>query len=128
MAADLPETYNKHLDAFQFIVDVAVDWDDTKVLEAEPGDYITIARKAKGKSSWFVGKTCDEEGRTSTIGLDFLDPGRGYTATIYADAEDAHYEKNPKAYVIRTMKVNRATRLTQHCAPGGGYAISLVAN
>jgi hypothetical protein len=128
MAADLPETYEKHLDAFQFIVDVAVDWDDSKVLEAEPGDYITIARKAKGKDSWFVGSTCDEQGRTSKISLDFLDPGKTYKATIYGDAADSHYEKNPQAYAIRTTKVNSKARLTQVCAPGGGYAISLMPN
>jgi len=127
MAADLPETYEKYLDAFQFIEDVAVDWDDTRVLEAEPGDYITIARKAKGKSSWFVGSTCDEQGRTSSIDLGFLDPGKSYVATIYADRKDAHYEKNPQAYVIRKMKVSSKTKLSQYCAPGGGYAISLVA-
>ncbi|WP_460623693.1 glycoside hydrolase family 97 protein [Hymenobacter tenuis] len=125
MAADLPETYNKHLDAFQFIKDVAVDWDDTKVLEAEPGDYITYARKAKGQSSWFVGSTNDENGRTSKISLSFLEPGKKYVATIYADAKDAHYEKNPQAYAIRTMTVNSKTKLSQYCAPGGGYAISL---
>ena len=127
MAADLPETYNKHLDAFQFIKDVALDWDDTRVLEAEPGDYITYARKAKGRSSWFIGSTCDEQGRTSTIKLDFLDPGKEYTATIYADAKDAHYETNPQAYAIRKMTVTRKSKLTQYCAPGGGYAISVVA-
>ncbi|GAB3829688.1 glycoside hydrolase family 97 protein [Hymenobacter jeollabukensis] len=126
MAADLPETYNQHLDAFQFIKDVAVDWDDTKVLEAEPGDYITYARKAKGKSSWFIGSTCDEQGRTSAIDLSFLEPGKKYVATIYADAPDAHYEKNPQAYQIRKQTVTRKTKLTQRCAPGGGYAISLV--
>ncbi|WP_046243702.1 glycoside hydrolase family 97 protein [Hymenobacter terrenus] len=126
MAADLPETYNKFLDAFQFIKDVAVDWDDTKVLEAEPGDYITIARKAKGKSSWFIGSTCDENGRTSTIKLDFLDPGKKYVATIYADTKDAHYEKNPQAYAIRKVNVTRKSKLAQLCAPGGGYAISVV--
>ncbi len=126
MAADLPETYNKFLDAFQFIEDVAVDWDDSKVLEAEPGDYITIARKAKGKSSWFVGSTCDEQGRTSTISLSFLDPGKKYLATIYADGKDAHYEKNPQAYAIRKVAVTSKSKLTQLCAPGGGYAISIV--
>ena len=126
MAADLPETYNKFLDAFQFIEDVAVDWDDTHVLEAEPGDYITIARKAKGQSSWFVGSTCDENGRTSKIDLSFLDPGKKYVATIYADAKDAHYEKNPQAYQIRKVNVTRKSKLTQYCAPGGGYAISLM--
>jgi hypothetical protein len=126
MAADLPETYNKFLDAFQFIEDVAVDWDDSKVLEAEPGDYITIAHKAKGKSSWFVGSTCDEQGRTSTINLSFLDPGKKYVATIYADGKDAHYEKNPQAYAIRKVAVTNKTKLTQYCAPGGGYAISIM--
>jgi hypothetical protein len=126
MAADLPETYNKFLDAFQFIEDVAVDWDDSKVLEAEPGDYITIARKAKGRSSWFVGSTCDEQGRTSTINLSFLDPGKKYVATIYADGKDAHYEKNPQAYAIRKVAVTNKTKLTQYCAPGGGYAISIM--
>ncbi|RZK93709.1 MAG: glycoside hydrolase family 97 protein, partial [Hymenobacter sp.] len=125
MAADLPETYNKFLDAFQFIEDVAVDWDDSHVLEAEPGDYITIARKAKGKSSWFVGSTCDEQGRTSNINLSFLDPGKQYTATIYADGKGAHYEKNPQAYAIRTVKVTSKSKLSQYCAPGGGYAISI---
>ncbi len=125
MAADLPETYNKFLDAFQFIQDVAVDWDDTKVLEAEPGDYITIARKAKGKSSWFVGSTCDEQGRTSTISLRFLDPGKSYVATVYADAKNAHYEKNPQAYTIRKVTVTSKSKLAQYCAPGGGYAISI---
>jgi hypothetical protein len=126
MAADLPETYNKHLDAFQFIKDVAIDWDDTKVLEAEPGDYITYARKAKGKSNWFIGSTCDENGRTSKINLGFLDPGKKYVATIYADAKDAHYEKNPQAYQIRKVNVTNKTKLSQYCAPGGGYAISVM--
>jgi hypothetical protein len=126
MAADLPENYNKHLDAFQFIKDVAVDWDDTKVLEAEPGDYVTIARKAKGKNSWFVGSSCDENGRTSSVNFGFLDPGKKYVATIYADAKDAHYEKNPQAYTIRKVNVTSKSKLAQYCAPGGGYAISVV--
>ncbi|MDF7811725.1 glycoside hydrolase family 97 protein [Hymenobacter sp. YC55] len=126
MAADLPETYNKFLDAFQFIKDVAVDWDDTKVLEAEPGDYITYARKAKGQDKWFVGSTCDEQGRTSKINLSFLPAGKKYTATIYADAKNAHYEKNPQAYQIRKVSVTNKTKLSQLCAPGGGYAISIM--
>ena len=126
MAADLPENYNKHLDAFQFIKDVAIDWDDTQVLEAEPGDYITIARKAKGRSSWFIGSTCDENGRTSNLNLRFLSPGKKYVATIYADAKDAHYEKNPQAYTIRKVTVTSKSKLAQYCAPGGGYAISVV--
>ena len=101
MAADLPEHYNQYLDAFQFIKDVAIDWDESKYLEAEPGDYITVARKAKGSSSWFVGNTSDENGHASTLKLDFLDAGKKYIATIYSDAKDAHYETNPQAYTIR---------------------------
>jgi glucan 1,4-alpha-glucosidase len=126
MAADLPETYNKYLDAFKFIEDVPVAWDDTHVLEAEPGDYVTIARKAKNKSSWFIGSSCDENGRTSQISLNFLEPGKTYVATIYADAKDAHYEKNPQAYTINKINVTSKSRITQYCAPGGGYAISVV--
>ncbi|WGQ10395.1 glycoside hydrolase family 97 protein [Pedobacter gandavensis] len=126
MAADLPETYHKFKDAFQFIKDVAVDWDDTKVLEAEPGDYITFARKAKGTNNWFLGSTCDEQGRVSKVNLDFLDANKKYLATIYSDAKDAHYEKNPQAYVIKKMRVSKGTKLTQFCAPGGGYAISII--
>ena len=126
MAADFPETYNKYLDAFKFIEDVPVDWDDTHVLEAEPGDYVTIARKAKNKSSWFIGSSCDENGRTSQISLNFLDPGKTYVATIYADAKDAHYEKNPQAYTINKVNMTSKSKITQYCAPGGGYAISVV--
>lgn len=126
MAADFPETYKKYMDAFQFIKDVAIDWDDTKILEAEPGDYITIARKAKGKSSWFIGSTCDENGRISKISFDYLDAGKKYIATIYSDKKDAHYEKNPQAYEIRKMVVTNKSTLSQQCAPGGGYAISVV--
>lgn len=126
MAADLPETYAKHLDAFQFIKDVAVDWDDTKVLEAEPGDYITYARKAKGRGDWFVGSTNDEQERISKISLDFLQPGKQYIATLYADAKDAHYQTNAKAYKVERFVVSSKTKLSQRCAPGGGYAISLM--
>jgi hypothetical protein len=126
MAADLIENYNQHLDAFKFIEDVPVDWDETRALEAEPGDYITMARKAKGKNSWFVGSGCDENGRTSHITLSFLDPGKTYQATIYADAKDAHYETNPQAYTITKKTVTNKSDITQYCAPGGGYAISIV--
>ncbi|ACU63188.1 glycoside hydrolase family 97 protein [Chitinophaga pinensis] len=126
MAADFPETYRKHMDAFQFIKDVAIDWEDTKVLEAEPGDYITIARKAKGKNNWFIGSTCDENGRVSKINFDYLDAGWKYIATIYSDAKDAHYAKNPKAYTIKKMVVTNKTVLSLPCAPGGGYAISVM--
>lgn len=125
MAADLPETYDKHLDAFQFIKDVAVDWDQTWILEAEPGDYITTARKAKGKEEWFIGSINDENARTAKITFDFLPKGKTYTATIYADGKDAHYETNPKSYEIRTIKVNSKTKLDQKLAPGGGCAISI---
>ena len=125
MVADLPENYERHMDAFQFIRDVAVDWDDTKVLEAEPGDYITYARKAKGTDNWFVGRTNDEEARNSHITFDFLDPSKAYLATIYADAPDADYKANPQAYLIRTIRLTSKSKLDQYCAPGGGYAISI---
>lgn len=127
MAADLPENYAKYRDAFQFIKDVACDWDDSKYLEAEPADYITVARKAKGTNNWFVGGKCDENGHKSTLKLDFLDKGRKYDCTIYADAKNAHYQKNPKAYTIthRIVKKGDILKLTE--APGGGFAISLIA-
>jgi len=125
MAADLPETYNKFLDAFQFIKDVAVDWDDTYVIEAEPGDYITMARKAKGKNEWFVGGISDENARTANVTFDYLPKGKTYTATIYADGKDASYDKNPQSYAIRTIKVTSKTKLQQSIAPGGGFAISI---
>ena len=125
MAADVPEVYNRFLDAFQFIKDVAVDWDDSRYLEAEPGRYIVAARKAKGKDDWFVGCTANENGHESVLPLDFLDKGRKYEAVIYADAPDAHYQTNPQAYVITRKKVDSKTRLKLKAAPGGGYAISL---
>ena len=127
MAADLPENYAKFMDAFQFIRDVACDWDDSKYLEAEPADYITVARKAKGTDNWFIGGKCDEQGHKSVIKLDFLDKGKKYDCTIYADAKDAHYEHNPKAYTIirRTVKKGDILKLTE--APGGGFAVSLMA-
>lgn len=127
MAADLPENYKKYDDAFQFIRDVACDWDDSRYLEAEPARYITVARKAKGTDNWFVGGKCNEDGHQSTIKLDFLDKGRKYECTIYADAKDASFDKNPKAYVItkRTVKRGDVLKLTE--APGGGFAISIIA-
>ena len=127
MAADLPENYKKYDDAFQFIRDVACDWDDSRYLEAEPARYITVARKAKGTDNWFVGGKCNEDGHQSTIKLDFLDKGRKYECTIYADAKDARFDKNPKAYVItkRTVKRGDVLKLTE--APGGGFAISIIA-
>lgn len=127
MAADLPENYERYDDAFQFIRDVACDWDDSKYLEAEPGDYITVARKAKGIDNWFIGGKCDENGHRSVIRLDFLPKGRKYVCTVYADARDASYDKNPKAYTItrKTVKRGDVLRLTE--APGGGFAVSLIA-
>lgn len=127
MAADLPENYAKYDDAFQFIRDVACDWDDSRYLEAEPARYITVARKAKGTDNWFVGGKCDEHGHQSTVKLDFLDKGRRYDCTIYADAKGADYEKNPKAYTItrRTVKHGDVLKLTE--ARGGGFAVSLMA-
>ena len=127
MAADLPENYEKFDDAFQFIRDVAVDWDDSRYLEAEPGDYITVARKAKGTDNWFIGGKCDENGHKSVIKLDFLDKGRKYDCTIYADAKDAHYEKNPQAYTITKRVVKAGDVLKVNEAPGGGFAVSLIA-
>ncbi len=126
MAADLPENYNRFPDAFQFIKDVAVDWDTTRYLEAEPGEYITVARKAKGKGSWFVGNVNGYTPRTSTISFDFLDAGKTYLATIYADGKDANYKTNPQAYTIRKVAVTSKSKLSQLSAAGGGYAVSVV--
>lgn len=126
MAADMIENYEPFMDAFQFIKDVAVDWDDSRYLEAEPGDYITVARKAKGTNNWFVGCTADENGHVSRLKFDFLDAGKKYVATIYADAKDAHYEHNPQAYTIRKGILTSRSELTLKAAPGGGYAISIV--
>ena len=125
MAADFPEHYEKYMDAFQFIKDVDVDWDDSRYLAAEPGAYIVAARKAKGRSDWFVGGVTNEEARTMEIGFDFLDPGREYVATLYADAPDADYATNPEAYTIRSGRVDARSRLSVRMARGGGFAISL---
>ena len=126
MAADLPENYDRFADAFQFIKDVAVDWTDSKYLEAEPGQYVTVARKAKVTNNWFIGNVNGETPRTSAIKFDFLEKGKTYVATIYADAKDAHYKTNPQAYTIRKMTVTNKSKLAQFSAPGGGYAISIV--
>ena len=126
MAADLPENYERHADAFRFIRDVAVDWDDSRYLEAEPGRYIVVARKAKGTGNWFIGCTSSEHGHTSTLRLDFLDKGKKYLATIYADAKGANYKTNPEAYVIKKMTVDSKSSLKMTAAPGGGYAISIM--
>jgi hypothetical protein len=125
MAADLPENYEAHMDAFQFIRDVPVDWEETKVLEAEPGDYLTIARKEKGAASWFIGAITDENSRVATIKLDFLDKGKKYEATVYKDAEDADWKKNPEGYVIEKKIVTGDAQLVVKLAAGGGAAISI---
>ncbi|KVV13746.1 glycoside hydrolase family 97 protein [Flavobacterium sp. TMP13] len=126
MAADLIEHYKQFPDAFQFIKDVAIDWDQSNYIEAEPGKYITVARKAKGTNNWFVGNVNGVASRTSNIAFDFLEKGKKYTATIYADATDANYKTNPQAYTIRTIKITSKSKLAQVSAPGGGYAISII--
>ena len=126
MAADFPENYEKHLDAFQFIKDVALDWDKSIYLEAEPMEYITAARKAKGSSSWFVGSVTGLKSHNSTLRLDFLDKGKTYVATVYADAPDADYKTNPQAYTITKGLVTAKSVLKLHSVAGGGYAISIV--
>ena len=125
MAADIPENYERFMDAFQFIKDVPVDWDETLYLEAEPGDYITIARKGKGTNDWFIGCTADENGHDSMLSFDFLEPGKKYIATIYADAKDASWDKNPQAYTITQKTLTNKSKLKLHAASGGGYAISV---
>lgn len=127
MAADLPENYAKYMDAFQFIKDVAADWSDSKYIEAEPARYITVARKAKGTDNWFVAGKCNEDGHNSTVKFDFLDKGRKYEATIYADAKGASFDKNPKAYVITKRKIKKGDVLKFTQAPGGGFAVSVKA-
>jgi len=126
MAADLPENYEAKPDAFQFIKDVAVDWDQTVVPAAEPGDYIVMARKAKGSPNWFMGAITDENARQMKVSLDFLEPGKSYIATIYRDADKAHWNDNPEAYVIEKWIVNSKTSVRLKLAAGGGTAISLV--
>lgn len=125
MAADFPEHYEKYMDAFQFIKDVAIDWDDSKYLEAEPGDYITVARKAKGSDNWFVGAITDENVRNAVIPFDYLDEKTNYIAIIYADAPNAHWKSNPKAYTVRKVIVTNKSVLKQRLASGGGVAISI---
>jgi hypothetical protein len=126
MVADLPENYETRPDAFQFIKDVPVDWDDTRILEAEPGDYITIARKEKGKDNWFIGAITDENARTTTILLNFLQKGKKYKTIVYEDAQNADWKTNPEAYSIRSLPVDSNTRLKLSLAPGGGTAISIM--
>lgn len=126
MAADLVENYEKHMDAFQFIKDVAVDWDDSRYIEAEPGDYITVARKAKGTDNWFVGGITDENARTANFTLDFLTPGKQYVATLYADGKDADYKENPTSYQIKKGIVTNKTKMSVKEARSGGFALSLI--
>jgi len=125
MAADLPENYLAHADAFQFIVDVPVDWDDTKILEAEPGEYLSIARKGKGGDDWFVGAITNEKGRVATLKLDFLDKGKKYEATVYKDGADADWKNNPEAYQIEKKMVTSDGQLLVKLAPGGGAAVRI---
>ena len=126
MAADLPENYEARMDAFQFIKDVAVDWDDTRVLQAEPGDFLMIARKAKGSANWFMGTITDELPRNFTQPLSFLDAGKKYVAKIYRDAPGADWQKNPMAYVVENFIVDNKTMLKLNLAPGGGTAVSFI--
>ncbi|OOG73362.1 glycoside hydrolase family 97 protein [Flavobacterium sp. A45] len=128
MAADFPEHYNKFPDAFQFIKDVAIDWSESNYLEAEPGQYVTVARKAKGTNNWFIGNVNGYEPRTSNISFAFLEKGKKYNATIYADAKDADYKTNPQAYTVRKIEVTNKSKLSQLSAAGGGYAISIIEN
>jgi glucan 1,4-alpha-glucosidase len=125
MVTDLPENYLAKKDAFQFIKDVAVDWDDTKILLAEPGDYLAIARKAKGTNNWFVGGITDENARTMTIDFSFLDKGKKYELTVYKDAPDASWDENPEAYVIEKITITNKTKLKVNLARGGGFAMSV---
>ena len=126
MAADLPENYNQFKDALQFIVDVPVDWDDTKILSAEPGDYIAMARKGKGTGNWFIGAITDENSRTMTLDLSFLEPGTNYEATIYRDGPKAAWDTNPTDYVIERKTVNQSTKLQVQLATSGGCAVSII--
>ena len=123
MAADLPESYEKYMDAFQFIKDVAVDWDESRYQEAEPGDYLTIVRKAKGKNEWFGGAITDENARIATFTLNFLDKNQQWEAIIYKDGKDAHWEGNPKSYVVERKKVKPGEKLQIPLAHGGGAAV-----
>jgi hypothetical protein len=126
MAADLPENYEAHMDAFQFIKDVAVDWDDSKILQAEPGDYLIISRKAKNAPNWFLGAITDEQARNFIQPLNFLDAGKKYVAKIYHDAANADWQKSPMTYVIDSFIVDSKTNLKLNLAPGGGTAISFM--
>jgi hypothetical protein len=125
MVADLPENYEKHKDAFQFIKDVTTDWEDTRIIAAEPGDYIYIARKEKGSPKWFLGAITDENNRPADLPLSFLDKGNKYLATIYRDAANADWKDNPEAYTIEQFIVDSSTKLRIELAKGGGAAVSI---
>jgi alpha-glucosidase len=127
MAADLPENYAKYPRSFQFIKDVPTDWAETRVLNGEVGDYVTIVRKDRGSEDWYLGAVGDEKARSSEISLDFLTPGKTYTAEVYRDAADADWKTNPHAIVIESRRVTSADRMTIALAPGGGQAIRFVA-
>lgn len=126
MAADLPQNYEKYPDAFQFIKDVAMDWQKSIYLEAEPGDYITVARKEKNGERWFLGSITDENPRETVIKCDFLDPDKKYMATIYQDGRNAHWEKDPINYEIKKMNLDSGSILKLQLAPGGGAAVSII--
>ncbi len=124
MACDFPENYERFMDAFLFIKDVALDWEKSIYLEAEPGRYITVARKSKDEGRWFVGNVTGNRAHTSEISLDFLEPGRKYIARIYSDGKDADYKDNPQSYEIKEVKCSSSSRLTIPCVAAGGFAIS----
>jgi hypothetical protein len=126
MAADLPEHYAKFMDAFQFIKDVDIDWIQSKYLLAEPGEYVVVARQGKKKGQWFCGGVTDDNRRTLEVPMNFLEPGKTYEATIYADAADADYKENPQAYTIEKKNVTSEDILSMTMARGGGFAISFV--
>ena len=128
MAADLPKNYMRFPDAFQFIKDVALDWDKSVYLEAEPGEYVTIARKEKGTDNWFVGNSNGYNKRNAEIDFSFLDKNKKYTATIYRDSKDADYAKNPQSYKIKTKTVTSKSKIKIPTVPAGGFAISIFPN
>jgi alpha-glucosidase len=126
MAADLPENYRPHMDAFQFIKDVPADWADTRVLEAQIGDHVTIARQDRDSDDWYLGAKTDADARTMNVPLDFLDAGRAYTAQIYRDGSNADWEAQPIDYVIETRRVEADESLQIDLAPGGGAAVQFM--
>lgn len=128
MLCDLPENYLRFPDAFQFLKDVPVEWSDSRYLEAEPAEYITVARKDKNSADWYVGSITDDKPRTATVDLSFLPKGEFYEAIIYQDGDDADFRTNPQSYKISSRKVNEKSKLKIKVAPGGGFAIRLKKN